>query len=628
MTVADNKRLFVLARLPLQDLLSGSHSPRAGDIVAILRAGLDADGSASADFASRGVTVIDGEALVSADDAMIIDDRMQDAPHQWYMDGEADISSAIGVSLGRLMSPQIKIFYNFSYLVRAGLIFRRLLDRYPNHISVLTDIRNGEYFYSDGSRIPECLLWRSMLGDFARREGRHVEDLDVTNGLLPFFRQAQYQTVLRLAIIMGRNAVQRLRRRAPKNASRAPGQKSVLFLQQNRLQEVADRLYRHHRLHICSDEPIAGASLPPWSSLLPIPPAALLRAFLRLRRHARNFTTATRQLPSLQIHGIDFSPYMRRVVAHLMRHQSATYLLHAVRTFRLMKALDPSAVVVSSDYPPAVMTASQLAHGAGKPVFFVNHGYDLAPCTVYASRRADRETIYLAEGESMGGIYGYWLPEGQKPRTLPATSTALAHVAHLRPPSGPIRRILATSYSSYTPHTIVRSANYDTYVLGLVEAARLLHGQGMAMTYRPHPAEQRANVARMLKTFDPDGLLTLDDSPTFEAALAESDLYVCNATTCYYQALAAGWPSIFFEPAYDRRFFFGLPADERTGRPLARSGTELAALIQAATDPVSTTSGFFRRFHDILRPQYIGQGFKEPATTIADSIATALRGQP
>lgn len=628
MTVADNKRLFVLARLPLQDLLSGSRSPRAGDIVAILRAGLDADGSASADLASRGVTVINGEALVSADDAMIIDDRMQDAPYQWYMDGETDISSAIGVSLGRLMSPQIKVFYNFSYLVRAGLIFRRLLDRYPNHTSVLTDIRDGEYFYSDGSQIPECLLWRSMLGDFAGREGRRVEDLDVTGGLLPFFRQANYQTIPHMAITIGRNAMRRLRRRGPRNAARAPGQKSVLFLQQNRLQDVVTRLGRHHGLHICSDEPIAGASLPPWSSLLPIPPAALLRAFLRLRRHARDFTNATHRLPSLEIHGIDFSPYMRRVIAHLMRHQSATYLLHAVRTFRLMKTLDPSAVVVSSDYPPAVMAASQFAHAAGKPVFFVNHGYDLAPCTVYASRRADRETIYLTEGESMGGIYGYWLPEGQKPRTLPATSTALAHVVRMQPPSGPIRRILATGYSSYTPHTIVRSANYDTYVLGLVEAARLLRGQGIAMTYRPHPAEKRANIVRMLKTFDPDGLLTLDSSPTFEAALAESDLYVCNATTCYYQALTAGWPSIFFEPAYDRRFFFGLPADEWTGRPLARSGTELAELIQAAADPASAAAGFFRHFHDVLRPQYIGRGFREPAATIADSIAAALRGQP
>jgi hypothetical protein len=623
-------KLFILSRAVLDRLPAGV-APQAGDAVAYFREGQDARGVARGAWAAAGIEIVAAEDLVTIEEVSRLEGHFQTALFRWCESGGRDVTSDGEVSIAAMMSPRIKVEYNFFYLARAGAILKRLIDRAPPGAEIVTDLVDGCYTYSDNRGSPQTLQWRRLLGDLARQRDITVRDLSDPEALPSFIKTSH---AYRLGSIVGplfagwhpRRLASHLcsigrsllagpqlrglfaKLRAPRLPDGRPG--LYLFLQPT-LTALAINLGVGGKLRVVNNALTADhlRKIDP-NALWAAPGLRLLAAAWRTWRLIRDFERHGLDDPALRWDGVDFAPYLVAILAHMRREKLISFLIMIAQTRRLVRLVRPQAVVVSGDYLPSTLALAGLRKRAGFQMYFVNHGFDLAPCCLYASRMADREMTYVAEAEAIVPVYGFWLPEAEKPRRVAVTTPVMLPILGVRGTRRDVRRVLFTGYSSYTPHTVTHTAYYDRYLVHMLSVARELRRDGIAVRYRPHPGEVRDDVHRLLKLLGDDGTLEFCDRADFATALSDCDVYDCNATTCYYQALFAGWPSIFFEPGDARRLFVGLPADADSGRPLARDADELLALIRQAYDPASAVARFPETFNRQLAGRYLG---REPA---------------
>ena len=155
-------------------------------------------------------------------------------------------------------------------------------------------------------------------------------------------------------------------------------------------------------------------------------------------------------------------------------------------------------------------------------------------------------------------------------------------------------------------------------------AARDLIERGMTVTYHPHHGETLAYVSHMIETMGLAGRVRIDDIPDFVEALAEHDVFVANTTSCIYQSLYAGWPTIFYDPEPESEHLLGLPVADDIFRPMASSPAELVDLILSCADPNSPAARFPGAFATTLAPRFIGRDADRADEVIVDFLVDEL----
>ena len=118
--------------------------------------------------------------------------------------------------------------------------------------------------------------------------------------------------------------------------------------------------------------------------------------------------------------------------------------------------------------------------------------------------------------------------------------------------------------------------------------------------------------------------MTIDNRGSFSDALAEHGAFVANASSCIYQALYAGWPTIFYEPDFHASDFIGLPAATDFAPPVAGNVEQLVDLIRASQDPESRVSIYPTDFNSIHADRFIGPDSTHADHRIADFITSEI----
>ena len=148
-----------------------------------------------------------------------------------------------------------------------------------------------------------------------------------------------------------------------------------------------------------------------------------------------------------------------------------------------------------------------------------------------------------------------------------------------------------------------------------VAIARALIAEGWQIGLRAHPSHPSDLERRIATHFGIADKIQWDTGATFEDALARYDVAVCSASTTFYQSLYAGWPAIFYEPAYrqDRAanmandpMMTGLVTAKDLSRPVTSDPGELEGLIRSSVEKDSLVSTFPARFASELAPRFIG----------------------
>ena len=177
----------------------------------------------------------------------------------------------------------------------------------------------------------------------------------------------------------------------------------------------------------------------------------------------------------------------------------------------------------------------------------------------------------------------------------------------------------------------IRSKNFDKHIIGLMTAARVLAERGYSFLLRYHPGENRDYFQFVIREFECQDFVKIDDSGSLCEALLKVQAVVANVSSTYYQSLYAGWPTVFFEPDFDPKLFIGLPAAPETGFPVAETPDELVAKIEECCRPESSAAKFPHEFRTTLASRYIGpcadRAHIEIATYLHDNFLSGPSSQ-
>ena len=622
-------RLFILAQTRFSDLAQSADAPAPGDVVAYFRQAQDAAGVIAERWRSEGISVVRAETLVGMDEARAIEAAARPACYEWYRQDGKDLSKWEGISVGDVLAPFIWIEYNFLYLIRTGIIFQRLLKSYPDAREIVCDLIDGLYFYCDNRRNPQTLPWRALLEDLAVRSGRTCWDLrtppdggtGVPAGFVPPRRSAPAGRFRQVLGWFSREGVRNWIRFALQR-----GQLPVAyFFAQGQVGRVAVALARRNRLRVVADWGCGPGVLPvPVRDVPAVPGRALRAAGERLRRALDRLERESPQV--LVWEGMDFTSWFVQAVRNLLATRLDDVLWQVARHARLLRILKPEIVVLSAAYGVPNAVVAGLKPELGYRHYFINHGHDFITGTVFSLSHADRTMTYIAEGRDHLESYGLSLPPGGKPERVAIANPSVLAVEALRGrrPDPPQKRILVLNYSCCTPHIVVRSGYFDQYLIDIVQVARRLQPFGIRMVYRPHPGEVRDYARFVIEEMGAADLVIMDSSDSFSEAIFGCDGVVCNITTCYYQALYAGWPVIFHEPGFDARDFVGLPAAIDTGRPLTTTQDELFTRVLEVYDQDSATARFPKRFATELSGRFFNTSGSPPDEAVAAFLAGAI----
>lgn len=617
--------------MPLYELVGSSDGPRSGDVVAFWRHAQDLDGRDGERLRAGGVTVEWAEARI--DDGAIdeIDEFVDRFGRGWHLQDGVDVTRSDGFSFGDAATAALHSRSKVNFLVRYGVIFERLFDAYPDTREVLTDFRDGVNWLTGDRPAPEAFQRRSLLGELAVKRNIAVRDLDVAcplpplgfHGREPVVRQMIRSFIggVRPGYLIDRMRLRWIRKRRPR---------AYLFMSSG-LDKVAETLAsRGDVLAMADRDGIEGVFALRYDHLLALPPLSCIAAAFRLWRRVRAVSRSGFPAGLATYGSIDFTPYFLRSLRRQVRHLTVPTLVAAGQVQRMYRIGQPDIVEINGEGSVIARLTVGFAARFNYRVVFIDHSNTLVHYGYHPVGRNFTNVIYVAQGEDHVESYGRKAPDGHKPWRPVLTNPAGTAVAYARgkrrdPPG---KRVLFTNYSGAPTYSVARFPFEDRFMIDLIEAARMLIAEGYSFTYRQHPGFNNPDYVRYL--LDRLGMadhVALDGARTFGESLLNHDLVVANVSGCYYQALCAGWPTIFHEPGFEADRFVGLPGATDIERPISSTPEELARLIRSGLeDPNSLTARFPTLFNTVYAARFAGRDADRAHEVLADFMAEEVLG--
>ena len=546
-------RLFVLERTPLAHTDGLIPAPAPGDVVAYLRAGQDSDGHASERLIGKGIGVVWGEGLLDRKTSVEIQDFGTRFMEEWYLEDGRDISMANGLSLGHLIALEPIRLNNPRFMVRTGEIIQRLIDAYPQAETVLTDLADGNGIVRiKGNFSPLKAIAEQVIAG----RGKTPRIVNPVNPLPPWITfSVYYRPWQLLKQFLGGFRPRWLAARFRLMMKKTKGFKKpvIYFLVGNSTHFAIERLARSGRYHVVA----AGLGIPGADSLrhdhLFAPPKLselrmAYRLYRRLQQLERNLAAST----AYSFNGINYGPVFARVTADTLKEQLPLFLIVAAQVRKLKRLLGFSAAIYNGEGDAAHRTLIELARNSDSRLYYIRHSLNTHRFTTALAANSPH-TTYLTCGEDHRAEYGGFLPDDRKPRR-PVTGNPLT--VAMNPLRGKCskshyKRLLVLNYgfSSYLNHGHVRAC--DAYFVEVFKTVKILLREGWTVSYRPHPECPPKLEKRIAKDMGLAGKIHWDDHPDFNSALLDHDAVVTSLSSTHYQALYAGWPTVFFEPRYD-----------------------------------------------------------------------------
>ena len=621
-------RLFLVERISLHTLAEGPGAPVKGDVVAFFRHAQDIDGSAAARLRDRGVHVEWAEDRLDLTDEEVIDAFIETFSQVWYQTGGVDQTRADGISLGGMITGEIISRYRINYLVRYGEIHSRLFDAFPETREVVSDIVDAVTPFCDDRPDSLSIPHRRLLRDMTGARGIRWCPLAVSDPipsavthhrgpLRPWMILRTFAGGFRPAFLLARLRLALTRRQ--KHRARV-----YIFFCPG-LISVGSALGRRSDVEVLGDRTHLSAVTPlRYDHLLALPNLGVLRAARRLRKTVGRIRRHGFAGNIANHNGTDYAPYFLSIITHAVGLRLAIGLIKIGQSKAMLRRYRPDLVVINGETHPATLGIIHYAPLYGCRVAFIEHSPYMVPFGYYPHGRNNPSVIYVTPGEDYVETYGKHLPEDQKPwRPVVATpSTMVMNDVRGRRADPPGRRVLITNYGATIPFSVNRGKYYDRYMIDILKASRALVDRGYHVSYRPHPGYKNpAYVTYMLKSCGMTDKITVDTVPEFPDSLAEFDILVTNSSGCFYQALYAGWPTIFYEPEFKPQQFVGLAAATDIDRPIATTPEELAQMIRDGVEnPDSLTARFPEIFNSVYAERFIGRNADQADQIIADFL--------
>lgn len=613
-------KLYILDGTPLSQLGTASPAPKAGDAVAYFRDCQAPGGKGIAALEKAGIEVVYAESLIGDADEDGINIFVDRFLRDWYHDKGREVGRAGPLSLGFLMAHSIVKEIQPGFLVRFGETCRHLFEKFPQARHVVTDIVDGRHPVTDLS--PTAYPRRRFLEHLATTRGLGVESLP--SAALPTFCKPQKISRTLKSLLVSYIGGLRPRYLAPKvlQPFRRKTRRRVYFFLNHGIRHAAESLARREDVEVYADQ--AGfPSIAPirFDHFLPLPTFPLLRAAFQLRRHV--FRMA--QSGSLCLfNGLDYSPFLANALQEFCGKSLLVTAFKAAQAQRMWKTLKPDIVVINGEGHPQVRATISLDQTYGYRLVYIGHGLNCMPYGHCPGGGNYPNVTFVVPGEAHLDLWGRLLPKDRKPRrvilpTPVTTQVKSARGKRAKPSRG---RVMILSYSPWWATTVTRMHLMDRYMIEILDASRVLLDKGLQVSFRPHVGGKLNHeyTDYMLNLTGMGGKIEIDLRPAFADALLAHDVVITNLSTCLYQSLYAGWPTIFYQPDFKRRQYTGILTAPDIKLPVATTPEELVDQTLEALDGNSTIARFPERFIREWSERFLGPDADRADELLADFL--------
>lgn len=631
-------KLYLLLNTELDNATRLDPPPQAGDVVCYFRCGQDLSGEATAQLQEYGVDVVHADTLLNDADNRELDALGTDFIREWFHDGAGDFSDLDDISLGVAYSMELARQANPRIILRFGEILRRLLKRFPKTTSTLTDIRDGNgIFEVEAAYLP----LNKTLAVVSSAHGLKLISLKPVDPIPPALTRVRHNNWLKTvkSLVGGWRPGWLLARLRFFGLCLRSGDRPIIYMILGRGQEpIAARLAERNNLRVVVNrQGIPGTGAMRGEQLFALPRIADISVTRALLDRLGHLSSRHSEDVRFIIEGIDYSPILFGAVRAVIASQIWSFLIVIAQSRRLHRILNYQALFVAGAGAEFMGNLVALDKSSGRSVYLMPHGMDLQRFA-YLMPGSDRQHVtYLAYGADHKDFYVSDRGPGNPLRVVQTGNPLTADMNALRSKRKAThrKRLLILSFGHLEFWNAERIYAVDLYYAHLFKIARTLIEEGWQVGLRSHPSHPSDLERRLAAHFEIEGKIAWDTGHTFEVALGQYDVAVCSASTTFYQSLYAGWPTIFFEPAYRQGAKTGLENDPMmTGlvtagdldRPVTSDPETLETFIRSSLERDSLVSTFPARFASDLAPRFIGPRPEDATECAAEFIEQDIMG--
>ncbi|MBN07640.1 MAG: hypothetical protein CMM45_07405 [Rhodospirillaceae bacterium] len=629
--------IYFVERIRLHDLGRVPSPPIHGDWIVYFREAQDFDGSAGRNFTEKGVNVCWGRDLLTCEIIRDLDRFIDNYLKNWFLDDGFDFSRVSEFSMGEYISGRLTLYQKPALILTLGEICRRALDVIENlepGAKVWSDIRDGESYFANQINRTEITPRRRLVKYISESHGLTYSDLDVKAPLPRFHRSDQRTGSSNIYVSMLRAFLGGLRPsfligRIKCHLSRDRSRKVYIYLNHG-IKLVAEFLALHDDIQVYGDRrDIPGVIPLRYDHLFAWPSRALRSAYHHLKRRFKGQNSHVANKEVFAFNGFNYGPFLLEGIGVFLSRQLPSELIKMAQGIKLLKKFKGGVVEINGD-TPAMYTTMGFGREIGVKVIYLDHGMNIFAQGFRRSFINQKSVTYICHGYDHRHIYGSDLPNHSKPPrpVIGNPATVVMNGVRGKRVTPPRNRVLFSNYTPGYANNCGRFHYCDRYMRDLMLVAGRLIAIGKKISYRPHHAEDPEYVDFVIQESGLAGQIVIDMTQEFHESLVQHDVFVANTTTCVYQALYAGWPTIFYEPMGDHDYFVGLPNAGDIYRPIAQNPEALFDLIIDAFDGSSEIACFPEKFSTEFAPRFIGIQPENSVQLISEFMANESSRPP
>lgn len=572
-----------------------------------------------------GCEILFGEDLLDAGDYNALHAMADRVALGWYHSGDADPTLHDGISYGHLTRAMFGRVYMIPVLVKYGEIIRKALERRPGCRMALHDLSGygaSVHLYEGGNDtvFDKDVLVRLVCGRLGVEVARITPPepmrasfvVSVESGQKPESKVKKCARNLlsiaeRTLNLWGR-ILDALRGNPPR----------IYFYNYSNLNSMLPHFSGRFILRSLRKEGLRPAMLRLGLQYVdfnrePYSPSGADRAFFDglMARYADGAAEV-----GFDLNGIDYEALYRQAIRDLAQYVIPRLVTYAGRVRGALRRYRICTLIDNNTLDERSKTVLSVCRQTGVRTVFVDHG-------IMGHRKAMR-AAELEEPDVVVGP-GEYDPYGHRaPRIVLGNPAMDPYTAQKRRSMGAIRRVLFLTFEDNFYARLDRFAYQEKYYEEIFSIFPALKARGIEVLYKPHPGESDTYHRYLFRFFGiDDSAVKFVQQRRFIDVVQTVDLVVSNVSSCYFEALAAGVPTIFMEPHYDPSSFCA-PLSGRRGEDVlvAETGAELLTLIDKHADAPDALNGFVSEFLERGAPLYLGRADGEAGRRIVDYVLT------
>jgi len=575
-----------------------------------MRRAQDPSGENQAKLERNGIDVVWGDSLLDKETSNRVEDLGAYFMDRWYFDAGHDVSQLKDLSLGSIFTRELGRLVNPRFLIRNGEIVRQALEHYPKAEIIFCDLVDGGCVVKV---LPEFQPLSQVAKWVAKTLGRNLQIIQAANPLpASFNRGDSYQFFPIIKRYLG--GLRPAWRKARKGIHNIEDGKITFYIFQGRgtLSLVRELCKRKNLRVIYSDLGVEGAATLRYDHLFALPRIADILSARRTLRHVRALRGG------FKLNGIEYGTILARSTALALRSQIYKALIVVAQTRKLQRLSNFKAALVNAEGLSPMGMLIAMNRKSPRKIYFSPHGLNVYRMTVPGTAHNHPHVTYLACGEDHRAEYGVHLDEEEKPSRPVVGNLITSQMNPIRGKRSPVhhKRLLIVSCAPLEYINSARERACDDYLIDVFMIARQLIDEGWKVSFRAHPNHPIKLEQRSANEIGGLTKMAWDTASAFEDSLLSHDVVISSISSVLYQALYAGWPTVFYEPSYrpqdghdaalSKDLMVGLPTATDIWRPVATNRKTLSEMIRETLDPQSPTSGFPEIFAGEYTRRFVG----------------------